>query len=74
VTSRDARPRVFTFRNKRYAVEHAYGPWLGSGDWWNATQWVMEQWDIIARSQDGAALLLSRPRAFPQSLAGGGSL
>jgi protein ImuB len=56
VTLQDARPRAFTFRNKRYAVEHAYGPWLGSGDWWNATQWVIEQWDIIAHSQDGVLL------------------
>jgi protein ImuB len=56
VTLQDARPRTFTFRNKRYTVEHAYGPWLGSGDWWNAERWGMEQWDLIARSQDGTVL------------------
>lgn len=56
VTLQDARPRAFTFRDKRYTVEHAYGPWLGSSDWWNATRWSMEQWDLIARSQDCALL------------------
>ncbi len=49
-------PRAFTFRDKHYAVEHMYGPWLTSGDWWNPTLWGLEQWDIKARAQDGALL------------------
>jgi protein ImuB len=56
VTVQEARPRAFTYRDQRYAVEHAYGPWLAAGDWWNATQWGLEQWDLIARSQDGTLL------------------
>jgi protein ImuB len=51
-----SRPHGFAFRERRYAVEHAYGPWLMGGDWWNSAQWDFEQWDVLARSQDGALL------------------
>jgi protein ImuB len=35
VTVQSKRPKGFFFRNKYYCVEHLYGPWLTSGDWWN---------------------------------------
>ncbi len=56
VTLREQRPGTFFFREKRYAVEHAYGPWLTSGDWWNPALWDLEQWDLVARAQDGTLL------------------
>jgi protein ImuB len=56
VTSRDSRPTTFLFRERHYAVERAYGPWLVSGDWWNATLWGSEQWDLIAHTKDGSML------------------
>jgi protein ImuB len=56
VTLRDQRPDAFFFRDKRYAVEHVYGPWLMSGDWWNPTLWGLQQWDLVARSHDGSLL------------------
>ena len=56
VSLHDSRPQAFTFREKRYAVEHVYGPWLMGGDWWNSAQWGFEQWDLLGRSQDGALL------------------
>ena len=28
VTLQERRPKMFFFREKRYTVEHAYGPWL----------------------------------------------
>ena len=56
VSLRSKRPETFFFREKRYIVEHAYGPWLTSGDWWNQTLWGLEQWDLVARSHDGAQL------------------
>ncbi|HEV2619055.1 MAG TPA: hypothetical protein VGU23_03865 [Acidobacteriaceae bacterium] len=52
----NSRPTAFFFGERRYAVEHAYGPWLASGDWWNQTLWGMEQWDLVARSQNGSVL------------------
>jgi protein ImuB len=56
VTVLSARPREFVFRNRRYTVEQAYGPWLAGGEWWSATLWDGEQWDLMARAQDGAML------------------
>jgi protein ImuB len=56
VTLRDQRPAKFSFRTKHYAVEHAYGPWLTSGEWWNPALWGFEEWDLVARSGDGSIL------------------
>jgi protein ImuB len=53
---RGTQPAGFTFRDVRYEVERAYGPWVMSGDWWNPTLWGMEQWDLIARGGDGAVV------------------
>lgn len=44
------------FRQKRYTVERAYGPWRVSGEWWNANLWGCEQWDIVARAEDSPLL------------------
>ncbi len=56
ITLRNRKPVTFFFREKRYSVEQAYGPWQVSGDWWNPTHWDYEQWDLIARSFDGILL------------------
>jgi protein ImuB len=56
ITLRDRQPLSFVFRDCRYEVEHAYGPWLAEGDWWNRQTWALEQWDLIGRSSDGAML------------------
>jgi protein ImuB len=52
VTVRDQQPESFVFREKRYTVERAYGPWSSGGDWWRPTLWSLEQWDLVARSHD----------------------
>jgi protein ImuB len=51
-----SRPALFFFRKVRYTVEHSYGPWLAEGDWWNQTLWGWEQWDLVARAEDGSLL------------------
>jgi protein ImuB len=56
VTLQDARPAAFFFREWRYRVERAYGPWFTDGEWWNPGLWGQEQWDLIARATDGSAL------------------
>jgi len=56
ITLQSDRPKTFVFRERRYAVERAYGPWLAGGEWWSATLWGWEQWDLVARTQDGALL------------------
>jgi protein ImuB len=56
VTIQSQLPRTFSFRERRYSVEHAYGPWLTSGEWWTSTLWGCEQWDLVARTQSGEML------------------
>jgi protein ImuB len=50
------RPAAFVFRELRYTVEEVYGPWVTAGEWWSLSLWECEQWDLAARSQDGATL------------------
>jgi protein ImuB len=54
MTLQSERPKAFLFRERRYSVEQAYGPWLRSGEWWSATLWGCEQWDFVAHAHDGA--------------------
>ena len=56
VTIQNHQPATFYFRQKKYAVTRAYGPWLAAGDWWNQTLWGIEQWDVVARSAEGTLL------------------
>jgi protein ImuB len=50
------RPHQFVFRSEQYQVMECYGPWEGSGDWWNANLWIREQWDVVASSRSGRPL------------------
>jgi protein ImuB len=56
VTVQCEQPEAFVFRDRRYAVQRAYGPWLTGGEWWSPALWGCEQWDLMARAQDGAML------------------
>ena len=49
-------PARFLFRNISYRIDHAFGPWTKSGDWWTSFQWNMDQWDIVASSMGGSRL------------------
>ena len=68
ITLRDRQPASFVFRDCRYEVEHAYGPWLAEGDWWNRQTWALEQWDLIGRSSDGAMLCCCLVRDLKEQL------
>jgi protein ImuB len=56
ITLQNAQPARFFFRERQYVVERAYGPWLVEGDWWNQTLWRFEQWDLVARAEDGSQI------------------
>lgn len=56
VMMQSGRPKAFVFREQQYAVDHAYGPWQTSGDWWSQTLWGCEQWDLMARTTTGAMI------------------
>jgi protein ImuB len=62
VTIQNSKPKSFFFRDRKYAVERAYGPWMISGDWWNPSLWGYEQWDLVAYTQAGAMLCCSAVR------------
>jgi len=56
VTSMEGRLDALLFRQRRYSVVRAYGPWRASGEWWNPNLWGCEQWDVVARADDGPLL------------------
>ena len=56
VISAEGRLDAILFRQKRYVVVRAYGPWRASGEWWNSSLWGCEQWDIVARTDDSPLL------------------
>jgi protein ImuB len=68
VTLQNHRPATFFFRDRRYTVERAYGPWLTGGDWWNQTLWGLEQWDLVARAHDGSMICCCMTRDLMQNL------
>jgi protein ImuB len=68
VTLQSHRPTMFFFREHRYTVERAYGPWLTGGDWWNQTLWGFEQWDLVARAHDGSMFCCCLTRDLLQNL------
>lgn len=51
-----SRPNGFFFRERRFAVKHAYGPWITQGEWWNEMLWRTEQWDVIGCTPNGVVL------------------
>jgi protein ImuB len=57
VTLHQHRPTSFVFRNKRYTVERAWGPWFFSGNWWGIECWSMEKWDLAARCLDDSTTI-----------------
>jgi protein ImuB len=66
VSVRNRQPDSFVFREKRYTVERAYGPWSTAGDWWKPTLWSLEQWDLVARGHDASWLCCCLTRDLTQ--------
>lgn len=68
VTLNEKRPVSFFFRQARYDVERAYGPWVVGGDWWSQTRWGFQQWDLVARASDGMLLCCCLIRDLTRNL------
>jgi protein ImuB len=49
-------PERLRFRQENYVVERAFGPWAARGEWWNSGAWGREQWDVVARCDNGSVL------------------
>ena len=56
VVQREARPAEFRDWQNYFEVTSAYGPWRSSGCWWSEDKWDMEEWDVLARRNDGASM------------------
>src|SRR5580704_6207899 len=52
----DRQPDSFVFREKRYTVERAYGPWASAGDWWKPTLCSLVQWDLVVKGHYSTSL------------------
>lgn len=46
------KPVAFRDGSDRYEVLAAYGPWQSSGCWWSLDKWDIEEWDVMATSND----------------------
>jgi protein ImuB len=67
VTTSNHQPVSFYFRQRKYTITRAYGPWLSAGDWWNPTLWGTQEWDIVAQSPEGALLCCCITRDLMQN-------
>ncbi len=57
VLQQHGNPKSLRFRGESYRVTRAYGPWQSSGAWWSSALWVVEQWDVLAKAENTAAML-----------------
>ncbi len=42
----EEKPVFITTASFRAAIRDTRGPWRGSGNWWDATRWACDEWDI----------------------------
>jgi len=56
VMQREAVPAEFRDGQNRYEVTSSYGPWRTSGCWWSEDNWDLEEWDVLAKRNDGASV------------------
>jgi protein ImuB len=48
-----ASPHIVRLWKRHLRVLAASGPWCSSGNWWNATQWAREEWDVALKTATG---------------------
>jgi protein ImuB len=56
VLMRAHRPVMIHDVKQSYRVTDAFGPWRSSGCWWSIGEWEIEQWDVLAETQDKRAV------------------
>ena len=52
VSQQASRPCYVACEHQRFHVQHAYGPWYSSGNWWNQDAWAREEWEVILRAEN----------------------
>jgi protein ImuB len=48
-----AKPHFVHLWSRHQRVMAASGPWACSGDWWNGSAWMREEWDVALRTPAG---------------------
>ena len=49
----EEKPRSVRLWHRPRRVLAASGPWSSSGNWWNASAWMREEWDVALKIPDG---------------------
>jgi protein ImuB len=47
------KPHFVRLWQRHRRVLAASGPWSSSGDWWNASAWTREEWDVVLKTPAG---------------------
>jgi protein ImuB len=47
------KPHFIRLWHRHRRVLAASGPWLSSGDWWNASVWARQEWDVALKTPEG---------------------
>jgi hypothetical protein len=51
-----AKPHFVQLWHRHRRVLAASGPWSSSGNWWNASAWTREEWDVVLKTPVGLGL------------------
>src|SRR5207245_10702239 len=49
-------PHIVRLWKKYRCVLAASGPWCSSGNWWNSTKWIREEWEVAIKTFEGIGL------------------
>jgi protein ImuB len=47
------KPQFVRLWHRPRRVLAASGPWSSSGNWWNTSRWMREEWDVVLKIPDG---------------------
>jgi protein ImuB len=56
VEAREHVPQAVKFREQNFTVLAAAGPWRSSGEWWSASGWQREEWDVALAMKEGQGI------------------
>ncbi len=68
------KPHFVRLWHRHRRVLAASGPWSTSGNWWNASPWAREEWDVALKTPAGVCLLPHLSRSHPATVVCGRSI
>lgn len=64
VTIKSQVPQRVVFEYAAGAVIHSAGPWRTGGDWWAATSWTRDEWDVVLENHSAYRIYLTTSRKW----------